>query len=53
MRKMYQKLQSERVRGQGDQRGCVIYFEVARRRKVDALKGGLHAHTCAHVRAPL
>ena len=44
MRKMYQKLESERVRGQGDQRGCVIYFGG---RKVDALKGSLRVHTCA------
>lgn len=51
MRKMYQKLRSERVRGRGDQRGCVIYFGVARRRKVDALKGSLRAHTCARERS--
>lgn len=51
MRKMYQKLQSERVRGQGDQRGCVIYFGVARCRKVDALKGSLRAHTRARERS--
>jgi len=51
MRKMYQKLESERVRGQGDQRGCVIYFGVARRRKVDALKGSLRVHTCTRKRS--